>query len=445
MLDDQRNRPLDEAPPHGTHNDLQSSKTGTQLHVFVWRNSCSSSRYLVCASLGLSSPDILESRIFPDRAWCCTHKSPTAKCRTFPNPSRWTIPIAALASDLIATWPHKQKSFKIDCSPIPSIDALTPLLKARTPIVLDHAVTNWSLHIAIPLTVDFLEEWHPAMFASPNTSSLLSNWVHGYLQVIRWYLIVYRATLLRAVRSCVCGEAIFRINSFTQYKRSGLSIARKLNLAATLWNSFNSSPVRRSSFPLTSSGGLCHFAVLRRSLIWLALGPPTSMVPGVATPLASVNPKSFKARDTCCWSGLYSIPHRRNVSILPKKLAVCDCDGPGPRVTTLLSSYAIRSKLSACLRPSCRSTMKQSSQCTRMWVCEPFTEKLRLGKILPPPQPEHCVLPNVGRHPKNRTLSFAISLTRMAALPWGPRLAVGRGRREPHQRRSGLDSRLQWR
>ena len=140
-------------------------------------------RYLVCASLGFSSPDILENRIFPERTWCCTHKSPTAKCRTFPNPSRWTIPIAAVASDLIATWPHKQKSFKIDCSPIPSVAALTtaansdsPLLKAKTPIVLDHAFTNWPLHIATPPTVDFLVEWHPAKFASPNTSILLFNW-----------------------------------------------------------------------------------------------------------------------------------------------------------------------------------------------------------------------------------------------------------------------------
>ena len=49
--------------------------------------------------------------------------------------------------------------------------------------------------------MDFLVEWHPAKFASPNTSILLSNWVHGYLQVIRGYLIVYRATLLRAVKS----------------------------------------------------------------------------------------------------------------------------------------------------------------------------------------------------------------------------------------------------
>ena len=113
----------------------------------MWRNSGSGPRYLVCASLGLSSPDILETRIFPERTWCYTHKSPTDKCRAFPNPSQWTIPIAAVASDLIATWPHKQKSFKSDCSPIPCVAALTtaansdsPLLKARTPTVLDHAL-----------------------------------------------------------------------------------------------------------------------------------------------------------------------------------------------------------------------------------------------------------------------------------------------------------------
>ena len=133
---------------------------------------------------------------------------------------------------------------------------------------------------------------------------------------------MYRATLLRAVRSGVRGEAIFRINSFTEYKRSGLSMVRKLNLAATLWNSFNHSPVRRSPSSLTSSGGRAIFAVLRSSLIWLALGPPTSSVPGVATPSASVNPKAFKARETCCWSGSYSILHCRNVCALHQKLAV---------------------------------------------------------------------------------------------------------------------------
>ena len=134
----------------------------THLHVFVWRNSGSGPRYLVCASLGLSSPDIWEIRIFPERAFCCTHKFPTAKCRTFPNPSLWTITIAAVVSDLIATWPHKQRSFKIDCNPIPSVAALSttansdpPRLKARTPIVLDHAFTNWTLHIATHHSVHF--------------------------------------------------------------------------------------------------------------------------------------------------------------------------------------------------------------------------------------------------------------------------------------------------
>ena len=46
-----------------------------------------------------------------------------------------------------------------DCSPIPFVAALTtaansdsPLLKAKTPIVLDHAYTNWPLHIATPPT-----------------------------------------------------------------------------------------------------------------------------------------------------------------------------------------------------------------------------------------------------------------------------------------------------
>ena len=102
--------------------------------------------------------------------------------------------------------------------------------------------------------------------ASPNTSTLLSNWVLGCLQVIRWYLIVCRATLVRAVSSCVSGEAIFRINSFTEYKRSGLSMP---------------CPVRRSSSSLTPSGGSCQFAVPRNSLIWLASGPPTSSIPGL--------------------------------------------------------------------------------------------------------------------------------------------------------------------
>ena len=54
-------------------------------------------------------------------------------------------------------------------------------------------------------------------------------------------------------------------------------------------------------------------------------------------------------------------------------------------------------------------------------------------------------LPNVGQRPEIRTSSFAISHTCQAALPWGPRLAIGRRRHGPHQRRIGLDSHLRWR
>ena len=183
-------------------------------------------------------------------------------------------------------------------------------------------------------------EWHPAKFASQNTS-----------QVIRGYLIVYRATLLRAVRSCVRGEAIFRINLFTEYKRSGLSMARKLNLAATPWNSFKSSPVRRSSSSLTSSRGSCHFAVPRNSLIWPALGGQSQSLEGARNVLL-----------VC-------------VSVLHKKLIVRACDHSAPRVTTLLNSYTPRNKFSACFRPSRRPTMKKSSPCTRMYVCEPLWKK----------------------------------------------------------------------
>ena len=53
----------------------------------------------------------------------------------------------------------------------------------------------------------------------------LGPWISaGHSRVfdcVPWYLIVYRATLLTAVRSCVRGEAIFRINFFTECKRSG--------------------------------------------------------------------------------------------------------------------------------------------------------------------------------------------------------------------------------
>ena len=68
-----------------------------------------------------------------------------------------------------------------------------------------------------------------------------------------------------------------------------------------------------------------------------------------------------------------------------------------------------------------------------------FVEKMTRGrhasgKSSSVPNLSVMLFPTVGQHPEIRTLSFAISHTRLAALPWGPRPAVERRRRELHQR-----------
>ena len=199
VLDDRRNRRLDKALPNSIHNNLPSSTTGTQVHVFVWCNSGSGPRYLVCASLGFSSPDILGTRNFPERTWCCTHKSPTAKCRTFPNPSKLTaVPyLLLLPSPLL---------------PIRTLHCSRPgLPKSWT--TLSRIGHSKSQHL--PLWIFLWSGNQQSLHhQTPQCYSL-----HEYLQIIRGYVIVYRATLLRAVKSCVRGEAIFRINSFAEYKK----------------------------------------------------------------------------------------------------------------------------------------------------------------------------------------------------------------------------------
>ena len=113
------------------------------------------------------------------------------------------------------------------------------------------------------------------------------NWVHGYPRGhSRKFACVSCNSLEGSGDPVNVLKPFFRISSITELKRSGLSMERKLNRTATLWNSFKSSPSRRLLSSPTS-GESCHFAVLRISLIWLALAPPTSSVSGFATSEAS--------------------------------------------------------------------------------------------------------------------------------------------------------------
>ena len=127
------------------------------------------------------------------------------------------------------------------------------------------------------------------------------------------------------MRSLARGETIFRINAFNEYRR--LYIARSLNLATTLWNKINSSPVRRSSSCSISSGGSRHFAALRNSLISLPLGPRRWW----PRPWHWSVPRPARRGIRAAGLALTRFSHCRNVSVLPKKLTVCDCDNSGPQ------------------------------------------------------------------------------------------------------------------
>ena len=65
----------------------------------------------------------------------------------------------------------------------------------------------------IPPTVDFLVQNPSSKVRVAMDFNVTVDGVHRYLQVVREYLIVKRATLLMAMRSSARGEAIFRINS----------------------------------------------------------------------------------------------------------------------------------------------------------------------------------------------------------------------------------------
>ena len=200
---------------------------------------------------------------------------------------------------------------------------------------------------------------------------------------------------------------------------------------------------------MISSGASRHFAVLCNSLISLALGPPTSSVPGVATPWALVSPKAFKARIRAAGLARTRCSHCRNVSVLPKKLTVCDCDDSGPSHN--FAQLACTSQQTQCLHSLSLSTHHEEviavHQNVRLQV---FVEKWH-GDATPREKSsilqklERYALSNVGLHPEIRALSFAVSHARLAALVWCLRPAVERRRHAPRQHRSDLDSRQRWR
>ena len=332
---------LDTAPHHNIHHDLPSSTTGTKLHALVWRDTGPGPRYLVWASLGFSSPDILETRMIPDRMWCCTHRSPTDTGRTLPNPSRWSILIAQ-PSHAFCCCPHHSCQFGLSAA-----QGQNSLSFWTMPSQPDHSTSR-----LLPLWIfswsciqESLHRQTP-QYCCPTRS----------MDIYRSFVGICVSCNSLEDNEVLCArKAIFRINSFTEYKMSGLSAARKLNLATTLWNNCNSSPLRRSSSSLTSSGGSCHFAVLNNSLTSLAFGPPASSVPAVASPLASVRRRSFKARETCCWSGLYSIPPKVATSVFCERNSLsvtATTRGPESR----LCSARITSQRTHCMPSPLQST-----------------------------------------------------------------------------------------
>ena len=111
-----------------------------------------------------------------------------------------------------------------------------------------------------------------------------------------------------------------------------------------------------------------------------------------------------------------------------------------PKVTTLLSSYAPRNKLSACFR-SLLSVHNEEiitvHQNVRLqFLVEEMARRCRTsGNILHSPRLERDMLsPSLGCVQTSAHRPFAVSHTRLAALLWGLRLAVGRRRHGPHRR-----------
>ena len=176
---------------------------------------------MFCASLGFSNPDIWETQI--------------SRMNVMLNRQISNSSMSNFSSSESMDHPDRSSCIGFDCH----------MITQAVQVQNSHRFGRCFHKLT---TVDFLEEIHPAQFASPNTSILVSSSVHGYLQAHTWILDCLKGYSCEGKRPPARGEAICRINSFTEYKRSGLSMARKLNRAATLWSSFISVRVRRSQF-----------------------------------------------------------------------------------------------------------------------------------------------------------------------------------------------------
>ena len=124
----------------------------------VWKSTC-----LVSISAGLSRPGSFSSVQSLDRTLSWIQRSATAKCRTFPNPPRRHIPIAAVASVSTVSWKVKPRPLHKDWSPIPReaprqipLSSASPLETATVVCVVDQRSRVWAPRSTQPPDVDLL-------------------------------------------------------------------------------------------------------------------------------------------------------------------------------------------------------------------------------------------------------------------------------------------------
>ena len=158
---------------------------------------------------------------------------------------------------------------------------------------------------------------------------------------------------------------------------------------------------------LFSSGGSCHFAVLRNSLISLALEPPASSVPGVATPLAWVSPKpSRHGKHAAGLARTRSSTVASSVSCPINSLSVT-ATTRGPKSQLCSARKHLTADSVHAFAPPVGPLQKIIAvhQNVRLQVfVENGTETPRVGKILQSPRRERNALATVGLHPWIRTL-----------------------------------------